>query len=799
MAQATRGDKSNRSEKSPAAKQPAISPVEQAALQAGGYELRYPPNEKLPAIVVDNFPNLGRLTALRFLEWVAVNPEGVVALPTGKTPEYFIKYVTHYLANWSRKEIRTELEEHGLKLERKPVLAGLRFVQLDEFYPIDTRQHNSFYYYVNKFYIKGFGLDPRRALLIDPTRIGLPQGMAITDMFPEMTVDLSLRTRKAQTLQEKRQQKVIVEVDQFCTEYEHRIREMGGIGFFMGGIGPDGHIAFNIRGSDFFSTTRLIEPNYETRAAAATDLGGMEVARNKLVITIGLRTITYNKNAVAIIIAAGEAKADIVARTIHSEPRNEYPGSALGVLPNARFYLTRGSANRLSDRVFVDFTREEQVPAERINRIVMDLSLQTGKPIQQLGREDFLNDRFGAELIKKTKSTYQALKDQTHQAVLDNLKRGNQKIEDKSFLHTAPHHDDIILGYLPYVTNVVRRSSTRHHFAYLTSGFNAVTNSYMHAAISDLLFRLEHGEFDELLARGYFDPGNIAARRLDVSYYHEGAERRHEEKKLSAISRRMLHNMFEIYEEDNVENLKQRCHELLNYFSTQYPGKKDMALVQQLKGRCREFESELKWASYGFIGESVRHLRLGFYKGDLFTEVPRADRDVPPILELLEEVGPDIVTVAFDPEGSGPDTHYKVLQAVAEALKAYEKKTGRSGVKVVGYRNVWFKFHPSEANLFVPTSSTHLADMDSTFDTCFNTQRTASFPSYELDGPFSKLARKIQVKQFEQVKTFLGEDFFVNNEDHGMRACRGIVYLSEMALPEFYSKSRELRQVAEAF
>jgi glucosamine-6-phosphate deaminase len=318
------------------------------------------------------------------------------------------------------------------------VLAGLRFVQLDEFYPIDTRQHNSFYYYVNKFYIKGFGLDPRRALLIDPTRIGLPQGMAITDMFPEMTVDLSLRTRKAQTLQEKRQQKVIVEVDQFCTEYEHRIREMGGIGFFMGGIGPDGHIAFNIRGSDFFSTTRLIEPNYETRAAAATDLGGMEVARNKLVITIGLRTITYNKNAVAIIIAAGEAKADIVARTIHSEPRNEYPGSALGVLPNARFYLTRGSANRLSDRVFVDFTREEQVPAERINRIVMDLSLQTGKPIQQLGREDFLNDRFGAELIKKTKSTYQALKDQTHQAVLDNLKRGNQKIETRAFCTPRP-------------------------------------------------------------------------------------------------------------------------------------------------------------------------------------------------------------------------------------------------------------------------------------------------------------------------------------------------------------------------
>ena len=69
---------------------------------------------------------------------------------------------------------------------------------------------------------------------------------------------------------------------------------LGGIGFFLGGIGPDGHIAFNVRGSDHFSTTRLTATNYETQAAAATDLGGIEVSRNRLVITIGLGTITLN-------------------------------------------------------------------------------------------------------------------------------------------------------------------------------------------------------------------------------------------------------------------------------------------------------------------------------------------------------------------------------------------------------------------------------------------------------------------------------------------------------------------------
>ena len=55
-----------------------------------------------------------------------------------------------------------------------------------------------------------------------------------------------------------------------------------------------------------------METNYETQAAASTDLGGIEIARNRLVITIGLNTITYNKDAAAIIIASGEAKANIV-------------------------------------------------------------------------------------------------------------------------------------------------------------------------------------------------------------------------------------------------------------------------------------------------------------------------------------------------------------------------------------------------------------------------------------------------------------------------------------------------------
>jgi glucosamine-6-phosphate deaminase len=773
------------------------SRVEQIALDKSGYELIYEPEEKIPSIVVDNFPALGQLTAVRFLEWVRENPEGVISLPTGKTPEYFIKHTQNFLRTWNRKETAEIVEAMGLPSGKKPDLSGLRFVQIDEFYPIDSKQHNSFYYYVNKYYLKGFGLDRSRAMLIDPLKIGLPKGVRITDVFPDLNVDLTLRIRRATSLREKHQQEVLRAVDDFCTEYEYRIREMGGIGFFLGGIGPDGHVAFNIRGSDLFSTTRLLDPNYETKAAAASDLGGMEVARDKSVITIGLATIVENEDAVAIIIAAGEAKAKMVARTIESELSLKYPGSVLSVLANARFYLTTGAASRLTNRLFVDLQRRETVPDEQVYRVVMDLSLATGKPIRELVKEDFTQDRFGAEVLKKTGSPHDELTKRTEQRVLDNLQAGHAPVENKTLLHTAPHHDDIILAYLPYVTNAVRRRSTKHCFAYMTSGFTAVTNSYMYSVVSDLLERLKHGAFRDVLTPDFFEADNVLARRVDTTHYLQGVARHHTEIMQEATAQRLLRNLIELLEDDNLENIQQRLAELCNYFSTQYPGKKDIALVQQLKGRMREWESDLKWAYYGFTGEWVRHLRLGFYKGDIFTEVPTVDRDVRPIVDLVEEIAPDIVTVAFDPEGSGPDTHYKVLQAVSHALKMYEDHTDRHDVKVLGYRNVWFKFHPAEANLYVPTSLTHMNDMEDCFDTCFATQRTASFPSYQHDGPFSKLARKTWAKQYQQIRTFLGPDFFVKHDDHGMRAACGMVYLREMNLAEFYTKSAELKHMAE--
>jgi glucosamine-6-phosphate deaminase len=773
------------------------SRVEEIALKRSGQKLVYPPAEKTGVIVVDNFPALGKLTALRFLEWVQENPGGVISLPTGKTPEYFIRWVKRYLSTWGEAETQRDLEENGVDPGKRPDMQSLHFVQIDEFYPIHPTYHNSFYHYVNRFYIPDFNLDPRKAMFIDCSRIGIPSDMDLDDVWPEARVDLSLRYRHARDDQEQLQKYVLVAVDQWCHDYERKIRSLGGIGFFLGGIGPDGHIAFNVRGSDHNSTTRLTPMNYETQAAAAVDLGGIEVARDRLVITIGLSTITCNSECTAILIAAGEAKARVVRDAVQEEKHIRYPATVLQELPNARLYVTRGAANLLIERQYESFARLETVPDATMEKVVFDLALKQRKRVSDLNEEDFAQDRFGAVLLDKVGWDIAEITEEAQRSLSLKLDAGSNVRGNTVFLHTAPHHDDIMLGYLPYAVRHIRDASNTHVFAYMTPGFTSVTNGYALSRVERLRDLLQRRALEPLVEEGYFNPKNVNGRHRDVWQYLDGVAADNPSMKEEGEARRLLRNLMEIFEEENMENLEHRIDELINYFSTQYPGRKDLDYIQRLKGMIREWEADCLWGYLGFDSKSVRHLRLGFYKGEIFTEEPRIDRDVPPILHLLKEVSPDVVTVALDPEASGPDTHYKALQAISEALKLYEQETGRSDVEILGYRNVWYRFHPSEANIYVPVSLNMFAVMQNAFINAFGSQREASFPSYECDGPFSVLAQQVQVHQYQMLKTCLGRQFFNEHPSPLIRATRGFVFLRRMNLQEFYSHARELREITE--
>lgn len=773
----------------------ARSRVEEQAL--AGKPLIHKPTEKLGVVVVDSFPALGTLAALRFIEWAQQNPEGVVALPTGKTPEFFIKEVRRFVSGWKKKAIQSELAGWGIDPSVACSLKKLHFVQIDEFYPIDPSHHNSFFHYVNRYYLEAFGLDPARAMLIDCSRIGLPAGRTLADVWPDDEVDLSLRYRMAASKQEQLQRDVVQQIDEWCTEYEERIRALGGIGFFLGGIGPDGHIGFNVRGSDPFSTTRLTAVNYETQAAAATDLGGVEVARKRLVITVGLSTITHNGDCTAIVIAAGEAKAAIVRDAIQNERHVRYPATALQVLPNARFYLTQGAAKKLDARQLAALTTGEPVSALRVEQAVIDLAVATKKRIDDLTEADFRANSYTAELLKRGFGSAADISKRTAQRLRDKLEAGTQLFRGASFLHTEPHHDDLMLGCLPLIVRHMREHSTRHTFAALTSGFTAVTNHFMLAQCDKLLEFIDSPMFASLFPQGYFDPGNTSARNADVWHYLDGVAAARRTMQDEGEMRRLYRNMIELFGEKDVEKVEDRIEELIDYFELAYPGKKDPEHIQRLKGMCREWEAECLWGYFGWKGESVRHLRLGFYTGDVFPDEPTRARDTPPIANLLREVKPDVITLALDPEASGPDTHYKVLQAITESLKIYEKESGLAEITVLGYRNVWYRFEPSEADMFVPVSLAMFSLQHSAFMNTFASQKAASFPSYEHDGPFSELAQKIQVEQYQTIKTCLGHAFFDEHPSALIRATRGFVFLKRMNLEELYRHSRELARTTE--
>jgi glucosamine-6-phosphate deaminase len=776
------------------------SSVEKTMLERTGQKRRYPNHEGTAVFIVDNFPMLGTFAAARFLEWVQGNPGGVISLPTGKTPQYFIHEVNRFLKGWHEPEVGKELAAHGIDTATKPDMSSLRFVQIDEFYPVNPRHTNSFYYYVEKYYLEGFGIPRENSLLINTEGIGIPKGMSLEDVWGDDAVDLSLRYRHPKTRREEVQKNVIHRVDEWCAEYEDRIRSLGGIGFFLGGIGPDGHIAFNVQGSDFHSTTRLAPINYETQAASASDLGGIEVAKKRLTITIGLSTITYNKNAVAIVLAAGEAKAGTVAEAVESSKSILRPATALHDLKNAAFYLTRGAAKRLIKRGVEQLNAQEEIPLQDQHQIVIDAALKRERQLSDLSDQELKDDPFGAVLLRKTTRSPSELIREVEQSIRDKFNDGMHIRRNKRFLHTEPHHDDVMLGYLPYVVRHIREHSNAHYFATFTSGFTAVTNGYMLQLSRRLREALQEDryDFESLTRQGYFDAENSHFRDHDVWLYLDGLAAQSEDMMEEGTLRRFYRDLVSIFEDSDKENLIHRVDELINYFETQYPGKKDLSYIQTLKGMVREYESECLWGYFGWNSEAIDHLRLGFYKGEIFTEDPSVPRDVIPVLELLRKIEPDVVTVAFDPEASGPDTHYKVLQSVAEALRLYREETGRDDIEVWGYRNVWYRFDLADANILVPVSLNMLTLQHQSFMSTYISQKSASFPSYEYEGPFSLLAQRIQVGQYEQLATLLGRNFFYEHDRPLVRATRGIVYLKSMTLDEFFTHSRALRSQAEA-
>lgn len=99
------------------------------------------------------------------------------------------------------------------------------------------------------------------------------------------------------------------DLEKECQAYERMIKEAGGIELFIGGIGPDGHIAFNEPGSSLVSRTRVKTLNQETISANARFFDNDINKVPKQALTVGVGTVMDSREVMVLITGSHKAYA----------------------------------------------------------------------------------------------------------------------------------------------------------------------------------------------------------------------------------------------------------------------------------------------------------------------------------------------------------------------------------------------------------------------------------------------------------------------------------------------------------
>lgn len=130
-----------------------------------------------------------------------------------------------------------------------------------------------------------------------------------------------------------------------CNRYEEDIKKAGGIHLFVGGIGPDGHIAFNEPGSSLVSRTRIKTLALETVIANSRFFGNDISKVPKFALTVGVGTVMDAEEVMVLI--TGTSKAFALHKAIEDGVSHMWTVSAFQQHPHAIFVCDEGATNEL--------------------------------------------------------------------------------------------------------------------------------------------------------------------------------------------------------------------------------------------------------------------------------------------------------------------------------------------------------------------------------------------------------------------------------------------------------------------
>lgn len=445
-------------------------------------------------------------------------------------------------------------------------------------------------------------------------------------------------------------------ISEYCTNYEKKIQDAGGIDIQILGIGRTGHIGFNEPGSTRGSSTRLITLDRVTRMDASGDFFGEENVPRKA-ITMGIGTIMKARRV--LIMAWGDGKARIVKRAVEGDISDLVPATFLQLHENTEFILDTASSSELT-RIKTPWLVDECIwDLKMRKRAVVWLSQKIGKPILKLTDEDYNENGMG-DLLAQIGGAYECNIDIFNklQYTITGWPGGKPNADDttrperatpfpKRVIIFSPHPDDDVISM---GGTFIRLADHGHevHVAYQTNGNIAVFD-------------------DDALRFADF------AAALMKSHGHEHSE---------------------------AETIAQKVR---SFLKNKASGATDSPEVQKIKQIIREGEAVAGCRYVGIPEENAHFLDMPFYHTGTIKKNPLGEEDIALVMELIDRIKPHQIYAAgdlSDPHG----THRVCLAAIMEACKRLKDRDYMKDCYVWLYRGAWHEWGVDEIEMAVPLS-----------------------------------------------------------------------------------------------
>lgn len=451
----------------------------------------------------------------------------------------------------------------------------------------------------------------------------------------------------------------VEDVDQYCADYEQEIIDAGGIDIQLLGIGRTGHIGFNEPGSGKNSRTRLITLDRVTRIDAASDFFGIEHVPRRA-ITMGVGTILDAKRI--FLLAFGEHKAPIVARTVEGDVSPQIPATFLQGHPGVQFLVDEPSSESLTRTQSPWLTGTVDWNEDKVRKATIWLARKLDKAILKLTEEDFnengLQDMLAAQgpaydinvsvfrSMQRTITGWPGGKPADKKQPGD-LSLRHDEIFPKRALIFSPHPDDDVISM---GGTLIRLADQGHevHVAYQTSGNIAVFDEDA----------IRFTEFVDEFCRSF---GIDSPKITDL----------------------------ETHVDEFLRNKK--------------AGQVDSREVQTIKGLIRRGEARCAARLCGVPNERLHFMEMPFYETGRVKKLPLGEEDVQLTVNLLRSIEPHLIYAAgdlSDPHG----THRTCLSAVIKAWQECESDDWRTNSEFWLYRGAWQEWDPDEIEMAVPLS-----------------------------------------------------------------------------------------------